>query len=439
MKKNYTLRLALAILVVVLVSLVSFVGVYKGGKNWVKDYSLGKDFSKRKIAAFSVVEDKSEQNEESTEQKENEGENVPENSEEKEDSTNQNNNQNQPLSEKDKMNNYQNAKNNISSRISNMKLWEYIIRVEDESGKLVIEVPEDVDSSILNRIVTKGKIEIKNTSSNEIIADGNVFKDASANIDKTNSEAVIINLKFSDEAKKKIIDSNPNYTDSEGKESEAIYDIMIDGNRLTDGKINAGTFIEAAQKNGYIDLYMGRENEKEMIDDVYQRAIAIASIIKKGEIPVNYEVESINVVSSNIDVKLIVIACAIIGVIMVIFAVYKFKLRGLFSAVSLIGFVATSLLVLRYTNVKITLFTILGLAVVTVANYMAILKTLNNKKTFKESFMDVMNAIIPCIIVAIVFCCSPYLQLASFGMSIFWGLIVMCVYDASIVRMIIEK
>ena len=124
---------------------------------------------------------------------------------------------------------------------------------------------------------------------------------------------------------------------------------------------------------------------------------------------------------------------------MIIYAMYKFKLEGLFSSVSLIGFVSTLLLVLRYTNVKITLFTILGLAVVTIANYIMILKALKNKKSFKENFMCVMNMLIPCIIVAIVFCCSPYLQLASFGMSIFWGLIVMCVYDASIVRMIIEK
>ena len=61
MKKNYTLKLALAILVVVLVSLVSFVGVYKGGKNLVKEYSLGKDFSKRKVATFSVVEENSQE------------------------------------------------------------------------------------------------------------------------------------------------------------------------------------------------------------------------------------------------------------------------------------------------------------------------------------------------------------------------------------------
>ena len=61
MKKNYTLKITLAMLFVVLVSLVSFVGVYKG-KNLVKDYSFGKDFSNRKIAVFSVKEENTTQN-----------------------------------------------------------------------------------------------------------------------------------------------------------------------------------------------------------------------------------------------------------------------------------------------------------------------------------------------------------------------------------------
>mgnify|MGYP003296368253 CR=1 FL=1 len=67
MKKNYTLKLVLAMLIVVLVSLVSFVGVYKG-KNLLKDYSLGKDFEQRKVATFSVVEKAAESVETTTEQ-----------------------------------------------------------------------------------------------------------------------------------------------------------------------------------------------------------------------------------------------------------------------------------------------------------------------------------------------------------------------------------
>ena len=438
MKKNYTLKLALAILVVVLVSLVSFVGVYKGGKNLVKEYSLGKDFSKRKVATFSVVEENSQEaeSEETQEDEPKEGEDG--NSSENENNENKDENNNQRESVSDKVKNYKKAKNNIAGRLTKMNTGDFDIRLEEETGKIVMEVPEDMDNTFLSEVVTKGKVEIKNTSSNEVIADGKVFKDASAKIDTTTYTrgVVAMNFKFSNDAKKKIIDANPNYTDSEGNESPAKFAFVLDGETLYSD--DASAFISSAE-SGEFNLIMGQSQEGEELQKDYQRALAIVGIIKCGEIPVGYQNESITLVASNIDINLIIIICAVVGVLMIIYAMYKFKLEGLFSSVSLIGFVSTLLLVLRYTNVKITLFTILGLAVVTIANYIMILKALKNKKSFKENFMCVMNMLIPCIIVAIVFCCSPYLQLASFGMAIFWGLIVMCLYDASIVRMIIEK
>ena len=154
MKKDYTLKLVLAMLVVVLVSLVSFVGVYRG-KNLLKEYSLGKDFSKRKIATFSIVETDNEKAAQTTEQTGENGENADNQSEE-------NKEQNQPQSQKDKEKNYSSAKNNIAKRLTAMKSEEFDIRLDEEDGKLVIEVPESMDSNFISEVVTQGKVEIKN-------------------------------------------------------------------------------------------------------------------------------------------------------------------------------------------------------------------------------------------------------------------------------------
>ena len=43
------------------------------------------------------------------------------------------------------------------------------------------------------------------------------------------------------------------------------------------------------------------------------------------------------------------------------------------------------------------------------------------------------------MISAIVFCCAPYLQLATLGMSIFWGIIVMFIYNIVITKVLIDK
>ena len=457
MKKDYTLKLVLAMLVVVLVSLVSFVGVYKG-KNLIKGYSLGKDFSKRKIATYSVVEkedstatdnatvegenaeEASQENAESTEEN-----NADESAENTAEQNNDDNNQNKPLSDEERVKNYNTAKNNIAKRLTAMQSEEFEIRLDESNGKLVIEVPESMDSTFISEVVSKGKVEIKNISTNEVIADGNVFKDASAALEEATyssgmqqitKKVVVLNMKLTKDGKKKIQEASTTYKDSNDVETEAKFAIYIDGSKLYDD--NASSFVDSAE-SGSFKLYMGQNEQGEELDKDYQSALAITAIIKCGEIPVEYEIDTIELVSSSLNVKSIVIVSIVVGILMIVFAMYKFKLNGVLPVISLVGMVATILLVLRYTNVKITLFTILALAIVTLANYIVVLRTLNNKKSFKDNFMRAINMLVPCIIVAIVFCCSPYIQLASFGMTIFWGLIVMCIYNLAIVRVFIEK
>lgn len=455
MKKNYTLKLVLAMLVVVLVSLVSFVGVYKG-KNLLKEYSLGKDFSKRKVATFSVKEEQQEESnsEENTSENSEENkteENATENSVENQENTTENNSEEQKesnnsenneskvvLTQEQKKENYKKAKENISKRLTAMKSEEYDIRLNEDTGNLVIEVPENIDTTYLAQIVTKGKVQIKNTSSSEVIVDGNAFKNASARMDSAtySKPIVVLNMKFTKDAINKISSANTKYTDSNGAEDDATFAVVLDDNTLYSDK--ATSFISSAQK-GELDLVMGENDEGKNLEEDYQRALAITAIMKCGEISVEYETESINLIDSDINIKSIVIISIIIGVLMLIFAIYKFKAKGILPVISLVGLVATILLVLRYTNVRITLFTILGLAIIVLINYIIILKTLNSDKSLKENIVSAFNNLIPCMIVAIVFCCAPYLQLASFGMTIFWGLIIMCIYNSLITRIFVEK
>lgn len=457
MKKNYTLKLVLAMLIVVLVSLVSFVGVYKG-KNLLKDYSLGKDFEQRKVATFSVVEEESATTyEENTTEEAAEGaaevqkeeitdatseETTQETTEEITQETTQENvdqsTEQAVMSAEDKAKEYKKSKNTISKRLTSMNSEEYDIRLDDQTGKLVIEVPADMDSNYLYEIVSKGKTQILNQSTNEVIVDSNGFTGATATLDTTTytTPIVLLNVKFNKDAKNALKNANPNYTDSEGNQASATFAFTLDGEAIyTD---TASSFIEAGN-TGSLELVLGQGSEGEELEESYQQALALTAIIKCGEISTEYELESLELVSSNVSIKAIVIIAVIIGILMLAFAVFKFKKKAILPVLSLVGLLATTLLVLRYTNVKITLFTILGLAVIVIINYIMILKNLGSKKSFKDDFIEILNILIPCIIIAIVFCCAPYLQLASFGMTIFWGVIVMCIYNAIITRIFINK
>ena len=433
MKKNYTLKLVLAMLIVVLVSLVSFVGVYKG-KNLLKDYSLGKDFEQRKVATFSVVEKAAESVETTTEQS-SEEKTEESSSEQTEQKTTE---EQTSVSEEDKIKQYNKSKNIISKRLTSMNSEEYDVRLDEQTGKLIIEVPADMDSNYLYEIISKGKAQIFNQNTNEVIVDSNCFKSASATLDTTSYQTpiVLLNIKFNKDAKNALKNLNANYTNAEGVETPATYAFKLDGETLYAD--SASNFIDAANK-GELELVLGQGSQGKEIDKYYQTALALTSIIKTGEISTEYKLESLEIVSSNMNIKVVVIIAIIIAILMLAFAVYKFKKKGILPVVSLVGLLATTLLVLRYTNVKITAFTILGLAVIVLVNYLFILKHLKSDKTFKEDFIEMLNIIIPCIIVSIVFCCAPYLQLASFGMTIFWGIIVICIYNATITRIFIDK
>lgn len=448
MKKNYTLKIVLAMLFVVLVSLVSFVGVYKG-KNLLKEYSLGKDFSDRKVVTFSVKEDTTTEETTAEEQNtENEETNTEEqNTENEETKAEEQNTENEGANSEeqkdenvqtDKQKEYKNSKNIIEKRLAAMNSEEYDIRLNESTGNLVIEVPSDFDANYFSEIVSKGNAQILNQSTNETIIETNGFKNASARIDSTSytKPVVLLSIKFTNDAKKIFKNVNTKYTDSEGKESEATFAFTLNGETLYSD--TAESFVNTA-KNGSLDLVLGQEDDEENLEDDYQSALALVSIINSGEISTDYQLDSVKIVSSNINIKTIIIIVAIIGLIMLVYAIYKVKKKGILPVLSLIGLVATILLVLRYTNVKITLFTILGLAVIVLSNYILILKTLSNDKTFKQNFIEMLNILVPCLIVAVVFCCSPYLQLATMGMTIFWGIIVMFIYNAIITRILIDK
>lgn len=479
MKKDYTLKIVLAMLVVVLVSLVSFAGVYKG-RNLLKDYSLGTDFKGKQMATFKVseessdndesTEDSSEENaegnaeektEENTEENkegnaegdsqqndvENNGENSKENPE-NENSSEENNEESDKAqsdnektaeeSPEEKSKKYKQTKNIIEKRLASMEVGEYNIRVNEQDGSLAIELPQDMDPSYFSQVVAKGKAQILNQSTNEVLVESNGFKDVKTKLDTTSysTPVVLIKVKFTKDAKNMFKNVNTNYTDSDGNETEATFAFSLDGQTLyTD---NATSFVETA-KNGNLDLIINQSTDEEEIKDDYQNALILASIIKNGEIPVEYNLESTEIIHSNVNIKTIIIISVIAGVLMLIYAMFKFKQKAILPVISLVGLVATILLVLRYTNVKITGFTVLGIAILTIANYILILKCLKNKKSFKENFIRMLDVLIPCFIIAIVFCCAPYLNLATLGMTIFWGTIVMIVYNAVITRILINK
>ena len=137
------------------------------------------------------------------------------------------------------------------------------------------------------------------------------------------------------------------------------------------------------------------------------------------------------------------IIALIIFAIIAIGTIIKFKKSGLFTIISLIGYVATLLIALRYTNVVITISGILAIVLSIVIAYIYIINTIKNSRKNKEEEKNLLfkelSICIPSLIISIVFCFVKNLQLASFGMVMFWAILVMIIYNLAITKVLISN
>ena len=194
--------------------------------------------------------------------------------------------------------------------------------------------------------------------------------------------------------------------------------------------------------NGVMSLSLGTSSSAEQTKILSYQAESLAAILENDAMPVQYSVTGNIYVSSPIEQNTIYILIGIgicIALIMLIVAIVKYRVKGVIVSVCMIGFIALYLLILRYTNVVITLEGIFSIALVFIINYILNIMILNRlqknvEKTFSKALTKFSLSMIPMLILAVVCCFSSWMSLFSFGMILFWGLVTSVVYNVVITR-----
>ena len=99
-------------------------------------------------------------------------------------------------------------------------------------------------------------------------------------------------------------------------------------------------------------------------------------------------------------------------------------------------------LVIRYTNVSVSIQGIVGIIVTIILNYIFINKILSTikksedsrkletvKEGIKESYKEFFMKLIPICISVIAFCFVSWTTISSFGMVMFWGITLIALYN----------
>lgn len=174
----------------------------------------------------------------------------------------------------------------------------------------------------------------------------------------------------------------------------------------------------------------------------------IAGLIDSGKMPIKYSLSGNNNLSTEVNIgmlKICIYALMAIALLGLVYLFIKYKINGILLSISYIGYIALLLIVLRYTNVIISIASICSFIVLLAINYMFIQyilsglnKDITKKELIKQAYLRYIYILFPILLIGIIFTFMKWIPISSIGMVLFWGLIVMFIYNYIIVNALLE-
>ncbi len=469
MKKLKVLTILLA---TVLVTMVAFWGIYvpiqNRMENKVKDYSYMMDLKGSRNITLSV--DKTNK----TTIKDSEGNEVSDadNLTEEELSEKGYVKEETPYNNEEDLNvnNYKKSKDIIEKRLKELKVEEYNIRLDESTGDILVQIPEnDSTDSIISELSEKGEFQIIDSETKEILINNNDIKlvnvmyGSDSSTSTTSSGTIVyLNIEFTKEGSDKLKDITNKYVKTETAEDseEVSENVDISDEEDTSTSEKKVTFMVDEQElfstafdetieTGKLQLSMGNATtDNENLQENITQATNMAVILNNGQMPAKYTVGGNEYILSDItNNELNIISYVVLGItcIALILLIVKYRTKGLLGVISYIGLASIFLLLIRYTNVDLSIQGILGIVITLILNYMFIYKIMSNIKkekgktigeNIKESYKESFLRIIPICIAIIVFCFGGWAYISSFGMVMFWGIVLIATYNAIVTNLL---
>lgn len=438
---NRRLKIIFITLLIILLSIISFVGLYiqntKSMDNILPEYILGMDLRGHRAITLEVS-DATE-----TIYYDKDGNVVDE---EAEDGTSEE----VPVNDETDLTheNYLKTKEIVEKRLSDLAITEYLIRLNEENGTLTVELPEDSMTDVASQFLySRGEFTIEDEDGQVLLDNSNLERVQVGYNQLTTGYEVYLRFEFNDNSIEKLKEMSNTYvssTDEEGNDTSKNIIVQIDGSQL------ASTTFDEEITNGVWEYTIGTSSNTNTINSYLNQATNIALLLNSGVFPVEYTITQNRFIRSDLTIEDMFIPAIIVGaifVILFIFMIIRYRKLGLLAVISYIGYMAVLLLIIRFTNLIITLDSICGILILAILNFVLLIyllemlkKTdkniLDYKKTFEKSFISILLVLIPTLIIGIVLCFSAWLPAYSFGTIIFWGIFIMGIYNIVITKIL---
>ena len=116
---------------------------------------------------------------------------------------------------------------------------------------------------------------------------------------------------------------------------------------------------------------------------------------------------------------------------------------GILSGATIAGLISALLLVVRYTNLQMSIAGLVALGTIMLLQFVYLVKILSskklNKKIFNEKTIQITKMLIPAFIFSVVIAFANILEINGFGMVMFWGIILFELFNNIITRAILTN
>lgn len=349
--------------------------------------------------------------------------------------------------------NYKKMKKMIEMRLKGIGTTQYFIDMNKENGNIQIQIPEDENADeVENFIKSASGLVLLDGETFENVFDSSYLKKAEVAYSQGNTEtAVLLQLSFNEEGTKKLQELNNIYVETTTTETnEAGEEEEVTNSKTVwvflNGSFIGTTVLPNIVYDNKIMFTFGLSNDSNEIQEAVENAELQAVLLNSGTAPLQYEYSN-EVKESEITVNQAFIYLTALGAVFVIayiFLVIKFKAKGFISVYFQVGFLGALLLVIRLTNTIITIEGVSGIIISMVLEFIFTYIVLTNlvKNTegmYKKSNLTFFLNTIPLYAIAIIFTFATRTHISSFGMTLFWGILMIYVYNFIFSKFIFEN
>ena len=442
MKKFKGLKITVIVLLIILLSMVSFIGIYVQDKNQVKnilpEYILSRDLKGHRRIELKV-------NDEVKETKKYDADNnlITDDTTEVARTEEIKVNSEEILTKE----NYEASKKVIEKRLEEMQVNNYDIRQNLENGTIILELPEDDNTDrIVGQLSLQGKFEIIDKDTNEVLMTNDDLKSVQSRYGTTSSgtTSIVLNIQFNKEGTEKFKNITNTYVQTtktveqeegeEAKEETETKEISI---KIDDTTL-LSTYFSEQVTNGLLQLSVGSSTNSttEELQEYAKEATSMAALLDSGKMPIVYEVEQNKYILSEVTqdvIEKVIVVSIIVLTLAIIYLIIKYKGKGILAGISIIGYVALLLLAIRYANVEVSIAGIIEILFSTLINYMLVVSMLKEEK-INNAIKKYSFILIPTVVIAIAF---TFANIAV-GIVLFWGIVIAMLYNISVTNLLLR-